>query len=68
MPFEHLPRVCMSYCAHFCFSMYLAKEFSIAALCAVVHAFYPDALVTHSTDTVARLRQILADAGCNDKL
>ena len=62
--FAHPSNVCMSYGTHFLFSMYLAKEFFIAAICAIIHAIYPDWFVTHSSDTVRKLMHDMQDAGC----
>ena len=64
--FEHPARVCMSYWTHFRFSAYLAREFLVAAFCALVHAFYPDVFLTHSSDTVRRLGAVMRSAGCRD--
>ena len=66
MLFTHPSQVCMSYWEHFCFSMYLAREFSVAALCAVVHAICPDVCVTHSSDTIRRLTEEMRKVGCRD--
>ena len=64
--FTHPSRVCMTYWTHFRFSMYLAKEFFLASVCAVVHAFYPDAFVTHSSDTIQKLLNDMRGVGCRD--
>jgi hypothetical protein len=64
--FAHPQQVCMTYWIHLRFSMYLAKEFLVAAACAVVHAVYPDAFQTHSSDTVRRLVLEMQRAGCRD--
>ena len=65
--FLHPPQVCMTYWTHFCFSMYLAREFFVAALCAVMHAVYPDAFVTHSSDTIRKLTNDMQKVGCRDE-
>jgi len=62
--FRHPKAVCMTYTEHMRFSLYLSMEFAKASFCAVVHAFYPDAFVTHSSDTVARIQDAMKKIGC----
>ena len=44
--------------------MYLSYEFALASVAAVVHAFYPDALETYSSDTVERVTKEMKKIGC----
>ena len=62
--FEHPKNVCMTYFTHFKFSMYLSYEFAKASIGAIIHAFHPDILVTHSSDTIARLQSEMKKIGC----
>lgn len=62
--FEHPKKVCMTYYTHFRFSMYLSYEFAKASVGAIVHAIYPDILVTHSSDTLNRLQNEMKKIGC----
>ena len=54
--FKHPAKACMTYFEHFKFSMFLSKEFGKATIGAFVHAIYPDILITHSRDTVFKLK------------
>lgn len=62
--FEHPKKVCMTYYTHFKFSMYLSYEFAKASVGAIIHAIYPDVLVTHSSDTLTRLKNEMKKIGC----
>ena len=64
MVFQHPKSVCLTYLEHFRFSMYLSYEFAVASFCAVIHAFYPDACVTHSSDMIARVKREMDKIGC----
>ena len=64
--FEHPKSVCLSYTEHFKFSMYLSFEFAKASIFAIIHAIYPDAYVTHSSDTVRRIQNEMNKIGCRD--
>lgn len=65
--FEHPKNVCLSYMEHLKFSMWLSYEFAVASIVAAVHAVYPDAYVTHSSDTVSRIRAAMEKIGCREK-
>ena len=62
--FKHPTKVCMTYFSHLKFSFYLSREFAKASVCAVIHGIYPDVLVTHSTDTINKLKKDMEDIGC----
>ena len=62
--FNHPSQVCMSYLEHFQFSMNLSLQFAYASFAAMVHAFFPDIYVTHSTDTLNRIQKQMKDVGC----
>lgn len=47
----------MTYWSHFKFSMFLSREFGKATVGAFVHAMYPDVLISHSSDTLIRLKK-----------
>lgn len=57
MVFKHLANAGMSYWSHFKFSMSLSKEFAKASVAASMHAIVPDIFVSHSRDTITRLRK-----------
>ena len=62
--FKHPKQVCMTYFSHMKFSFYLGKEFAKASICAFIHGFFPDLLVTHSTDTLIKLKKDMSQIGC----
>ena len=62
--FKHPAKACMTYWSHFKFSMYLSKEFSKASVCAFIHAVYPDILISHSSDTLNKLKNEFKKKGC----
>lgn len=55
--FKHPTKACMTYLTHFKFSMFLSKEFGKASVAAFVHAIYPDILISHSRDTVYKIKE-----------
>ena len=59
--FNHLKEVKMSYIKHMKFSLYLSYMFGKASFCALIHAIYPDILVTTSTDTIKTLTNDIND-------
>lgn len=62
--FKHPAKACMTYWSHFKFSMYLSKEFSKASVGAFIHAVYPDILISHSSDTLNKLKNEFKKKGC----
>ncbi len=62
--FKHPSDVCMSYFEHCRFSLNLSFQFAYASFAALVHAFYPDVYVTHSTDTIHNIKKQMKDVGC----
>ena len=62
--FKHPSDVCMSYFEHCRFSLSLFFQFAYASFAALVHAFYPDVYVTHSTDTIHSIKKQMKDVGC----
>lgn len=62
--FKHPANVCLTYFQHMKFSLFLASEFGKASLFAVVHAIYPDAYITHSSDTIKYLNDEMKKIGC----
>ena len=55
MIFKHPKEVCMTYFEHMKFSLYLSYMFGKASFCALIHAVYPDILITTSSDTIDKL-------------
>jgi hypothetical protein len=49
----------MTYIEHLCFSSYLGIQFSIAAICAVIHAIFPFLFETTSTDYAHLITNII---------
>lgn len=64
--FKHPSNVCMTYFNHMKFSLYLSYEFAKGAFGALIHAFLPDILVTHSSDLIKKLTDDLKNVGCRD--
>lgn len=62
--FRHPTAVCMTYWQHARFSLELALSLGVASLAAVAHAVWPDAFVTHTSDTLVRLRRRMKEVGC----
>lgn len=62
--FKHPAKACMTYWSHFKFSMFLSREFGKATVGAFIHAIYPDVLISHSSDTLIRLKQEFDRKGC----
>ena len=56
MPFfKHPLEVGMTYFEHMCFSLSLAKQFASASILALIHSFYPDVLITSSSDALEKM-------------
>ena len=53
--FIHLQEIKMSYLEHMKFSLYLSYMFGKASFYAIIHAIYPDILITSSSDTIKKL-------------
>ena len=64
--FQHLTDVCMTYCEHMSFSLYLAWEFMFGTIAAVIHAIFPCCFVTHSSSMVTRIQEKMKEIGCRD--
>ena len=64
MVFKHPNYVCMSYKEHFVFSVKLSFIFAKASICALIHAIYPDVLITHSSDTIHNIMDMMNNIGC----
>jgi hypothetical protein len=62
--FKHPKDVCMSYLEHMKFSLYLSYMFGKASFCALIHAIYPDILITTSSDTINKLTFEMKQIGC----
>ena len=55
----------MTYLEHARFSLGLSWTLGWACLGALVHAFIPDILVTHTSDAIEEMRERLRRAGCS---
>ena len=55
--FKHLQKAKIAFWPHFRFSMSLSLTFAKASAAAIVHAVYPDILVSHSRDTLKALQK-----------
>lgn len=53
--FHHPGEVGMTYVEHMMFSLSLAGKFAYASILAIIHAFYPDAFVTSSSDAITAI-------------
>jgi len=62
--FSHPKNVCMTYTEHMKFSLQLSKDFFVGGVKAIVHAFYPDAYITSTTDILNEMQEKLDNAGC----
>lgn len=62
--FKHPNQVCMSYKEHMKFSLGLSKDFFVGGVKAVVHAFYPDAYITSTTDILNEMQKKTRTVGC----
>jgi len=62
--FSHPKSVCMTYCEHFAFSMYISFQFTVGALKSFIHAIYPDLFITSTTDLLRDLQYDLSTVGC----
>ena len=62
--FKHPKNVCLTYTEHFKFSLYLSYTFAKGSVCALVHAVYPDVLVTHSSDMIKEVSKEMSKIGC----
>jgi len=64
MIFEHPQKVCMTYVEHFKLSSEMAYVLGIGSIKAIIHAIYPDAFVTSTTDTINYIQKRLSESGC----
>ena len=62
--FQHPSNVCMTYLEHFAFSASLSITLAIGAYKALIHAIWPDAYITSTSDLVAHMDRKLKAAGC----
>lgn len=57
----------MTYVEHARFSLRLAWALALASGASVIHALWPDVLVTYTSDTIFGLRRLILDSGCKDR-
>ena len=63
---RHPARVCMTYCEHWRFALWLSGKLALASAASFVHAFVPDILEHTSSDIIAHLVRVLRRTGCRD--
>lgn len=64
--FTHPISVCMSYWQHFHFSFGLGMKFAVGSIQAFIHAIYPDAFITSSSDLIEKIQTEMKEAGCKE--
>jgi hypothetical protein len=64
----HPASVCMTYFQHFVFSMMLSRKFAIGSWKAFIHALYPSAYITSSSDLIEDVKMDMTQVGCRDLL
>ena len=64
MIFKHPTAVCMNYFSHMKFSLTLTYHFLSGAYYSFVHAFYPDAYLHNSTETIRTMVFMVENTGC----
>lgn len=62
--FKHPNDVCMSFKEHMKFSLYLSFSLFKGSIAALIHAIYPDILITYSSDLINRLQEDMSKIGC----
>ena len=63
---RHPAQVCMTYCEHWRFALWLSGKLALASAASFVHAFVPDILEHTSSDIIADLVRVLRRTGCRD--
>ena len=64
MFFHHPKKVCMTHFSHMKFSLSLSNDFFKASTKAFIHAVYPDAYITSSTDAIKDIEEKMNTVGC----
>ena len=64
--FHHPKRVCLSYYQHLRFSLNISKKLFIGSIQAFIHALYPDAFVTSTTDLLTECSREMEKIGCRN--
>lgn len=62
--FTHPNAVCMSYFEHMKLSLSFSKTFLVGSVKAFVHAFFPNAYITSTSDITKKMIKDLEEAGC----
>ena len=62
--FKHPKKVCMSYKEHMFLSLGFSAELFIGSIKALVHAIYPDAYITSTSDVIKSIDQKIKESGC----
>lgn len=63
--FAHPNSVCMSYFQHMQLSLGFSWKFLVGSFKAVIHAFFPNAFITSTSDIQRELGEELRNAGCH---
>lgn len=63
--FAHPNSVCMSYFEHMRLSLGFSWKFLVGSFKAVIHAFFPNAFITSTSDIQRELGEELRNAGCH---
>lgn len=63
--FAHPNSVCMSYFEHMKLSLGFAGTFFVGSVKAVIHAFFPNAFITSTSDIQRQIGKELSEAGCH---
>ena len=62
--FKHPSKVCMTYTEHMKLSLGFSYIFLKGSITAFVHAFYPDAFVTSTSDINEIVKKKIENSGC----
>tara|TARA_B100000963_G_scaffold295117_1_gene265926 strand:+ start:658 stop:882 length:225 start_codon:yes stop_codon:yes gene_type:complete len=63
--FKHPKEVCMSYLEHCMLSLNFSYILLVGSMKALIHAIYPDAYVTSTSDLLVDIEKKMEKAGCH---
>lgn len=64
--FTHPNKVCMSYFEHMKMSLGFSKTLFVGSIKALIHAFFPNAFITSTSDINKQIADELSESGCRD--
>lgn len=64
--FTHPNKVCMSYFEHMKLSLGFSKTLFVGSIKALIHAFFPNAFITSTSDVNRQIANELSESGCHD--